>query len=57
MLATIALVLLVIWLAGVITAHVFGGLIHILLGLAVLGLIFHLVRSLDGGSRNVKPPF
>jgi len=38
-------VLLVLWLLGFAAFHVAGGLIHILLILAVISLIFHFVRG------------
>ena len=41
-------VLLVAWLMGFTVFHVAGGLIHILLILAVISLVLHFVR---GGSR------
>lgn len=34
----------VLWLGGVMTSHLFGGMLHILLIVAVLVLIFKLVR-------------
>jgi hypothetical protein len=36
MLWTICVVLMVLWLLGMVTAYTMGGLIHILLGIAVL---------------------
>ena len=41
-------VLLIAWLMGFMVFHVAGGLIHILLILAVISLVLHFVR---GGSR------
>ena len=38
-------VLLVLWLLGFAAFHVAGGLIHVLLILAVISLIFHFVRG------------
>lgn len=43
------IVLLVIWLLGFAAFHVAGGLIHLLLILAVISLVFHFIR----GSRAV----
>jgi len=37
--------LLVLWLAGWLAFHVAGGLIHLLVILAVMSLIIHLVRG------------
>jgi hypothetical protein len=39
------IVLLIAWLGGFVAFHVAGGLIHILLLLAVVSLIVHLVRG------------
>jgi hypothetical protein len=39
------LVLLVAWLLGFFAFHVAGGLIHLLLIVAVISLILHLVRG------------
>ena len=44
MLATIAAILIVLWLIGLLT-HVAGGLIHILLGVAVIVFIVHFIRG------------
>lgn len=38
-------VLLVLWLLGFLAFHVAGGLIHILLVIAVISLIMHFVRG------------
>ncbi|MBC3887938.1 lmo0937 family membrane protein [Acetobacterium paludosum] len=40
----IAIVLCVLWLLGLITSYTFGGLIHILLVIAVILIIVNLVR-------------
>lgn len=45
MLATIAVILLVAWLLGFLAFNVAGGLIHILLVVAVVALIMHFVRG------------
>jgi hypothetical protein len=45
MLWTIAVVLLVLWALGLMTAHTMGGLIHVLLALA---LILVLLRVIAG---------
>lgn len=47
MLETIIIVLLALWLLGVVTSYTMGGLIHALVVIALIVLIFHLVR---GGS-------
>jgi hypothetical protein len=41
----ILIILIILWLAGLLTAHTFGGLIHILL---VIALIILIVRLLQG---------
>ncbi|MGD0871056.1 MAG: lmo0937 family membrane protein [Bryobacteraceae bacterium] len=45
MLLTLFVVLLVMWLLGFFAFHVAGGLIHILLIIAVISLLFHLFRG------------
>ena len=45
MLMTFAIVLVVLWLLGVVTAYTMGGLIHILL---VVAVIMVLVRVIQG---------
>jgi hypothetical protein len=47
MLMTIAIVLLVLWLLGIVTAYTMGGLIHILL---VVAVVVVLVRVIQGRS-------
>jgi hypothetical protein len=43
MLLTIFVILLIIWLAGFVVFHVAGGLIHLVLIIAVIVLIYHFV--------------
>lgn len=45
MLLTIAIILAVLWLLGFLAFHVAGGLIHLLLVLAVIALIVHFLRG------------
>ena len=45
MLSTIIIVLLILWLIGVVTSYTLGGLIHILL---VVAIIVVLVRIIQG---------
>jgi hypothetical protein len=45
MLQTIAVVLVVLWLLGMVTSNVMGGFIHVLL---VLAVIFVLLRLIQG---------
>ena len=49
MLYTIAVVLLVLWLLGLVTSYTIGGLIHILLVFAVVILLVGII----GGRRSV----
>lgn len=46
MLWTIAVVLLVLWLLGLITSYTLGGFIHVLL---VIAIVMLLVRLISGG--------
>ncbi|MEO8032660.1 MAG: lmo0937 family membrane protein [Gemmatimonadota bacterium] len=48
MFATLAVVLIVLWLLGFTVFHVAGGLIHLLLVLAVISLVWHLVAGRKG---------
>lgn len=45
MLQTIAIVLILLWILGFVTAYTIGGFIHILL---VLAIILFLVRFIQG---------
>lgn len=45
MLYTVAVVMIVLWLMGFVTAHTMGGLIHVLL---VIAIIMVLVRFIQG---------
>jgi len=45
MLWTILVILFILWLVGLITAHTFGGLIHILLVIAVIILVVRLLQG------------
>ncbi|MCX6703660.1 MAG: lmo0937 family membrane protein [Candidatus Zambryskibacteria bacterium] len=45
MLTTIAIILIVLWLLGIITSYTIGGFIHVLL---VIGIIMILVRLIRG---------
>ena len=48
MLWTIFVILLVLWLLGLVTGTTFGGLVHILLAIAVVILIVNLVQRRRG---------
>jgi len=45
MLLTIAVILAVLWLLGVFAFHVAGGIIHLVLVVAVIALVLHFVRG------------
>jgi uncharacterized membrane protein len=45
MLWTLAVLLLVLWVVGLLTAHTMGGLLHVLLVLALVVLVIRLVQS------------
>ena len=45
MLETLAIILVILWLLGLVTSYTMGGLVHILL---VLALVVILVRVLQG---------
>jgi hypothetical protein len=48
MLYTIAVVLLILWALGLATSYTLGGLIHILLLIAVVAVVFNLVSGRRG---------
>ncbi|MEO6324403.1 MAG: lmo0937 family membrane protein [Thermoanaerobaculia bacterium] len=48
MLLTIGVILLVAWLLGLFAFHVSGGLIHLVLVLAVIAFIVHLITGRRG---------
>jgi hypothetical protein len=45
MLYTIAVVLLVLWLLGLVTSYTLGGFIHILLVVALIMIVFNLLSG------------
>jgi Family of unknown function (DUF5670) len=45
MLGTIAVVLIVMWLLGMVTSYTMGGFIHILIVLAVVSILIHLIQG------------
>ncbi len=45
MLWTIAIILIVLWLLGVVTSSTLGGFIHILLVIAVIVVLVRLIRG------------
>lgn len=44
MLETIAVVLIVLWLLGLVSSYTMGGFIHILLVLAVVVILLRIIR-------------
>jgi hypothetical protein len=45
MLWTIGIILLILWLLGWVTAHTFGGIIHVLLIIALVVIIIRVVQG------------
>ncbi len=45
MLYTIAVILLVLWLLGLVTSYTLGGFIHILLVLAIVMVLIRLIQG------------
>ena len=45
MLWTIAVILAVLWLLGMVSSYTMGGLIHILLVLAIIAVVINLIRG------------
>ncbi|MEN9835662.1 MAG: hypothetical protein RL011_1855 [Pseudomonadota bacterium] len=45
MLETIAIILVVLWVLGLVSSYTMGGFIHLLLVLALLVLVFRLLRG------------
>ena len=45
MLETVAVLLIILWLLGVFTSYTLGGLIHVLLVIAVVAIVFRLISG------------
>jgi hypothetical protein len=45
MLYTIAVVLLILWLLGLVTSYTLGGFVHVLLVVAVIMILFSLISG------------
>lgn len=45
MLETIAVILLVLWVLGLVSSYTMGGLIHVLLVIAVVVILIRLIRG------------
>jgi Family of unknown function (DUF5670) len=44
-LSTVIVVLLVLWLLGVVTSYTLGGLIHILLVVAIISVLLRIIQG------------
>ncbi len=45
MLWTISVILIVLWLLGVVTAYTMGGLIHVLLVIAIIVILLRVIQG------------
>jgi len=45
MLMTLAIILIVLWLLGLVTSYTMGGLIHILLVVAIIVIVVRLIQG------------
>ncbi len=45
MLYTIAVILIVLWLVGVVSAYTLGGFIHILLVIAIISILLRVIQN------------
>jgi len=45
MLMTIAVILVILWLLGLVTSYTMGGLIHILLVIAVIAILVRVIQG------------
>jgi hypothetical protein len=45
MLETIAIILIILWLLGLVSSYTIGGFIHILLVIAVVVILMRLIRG------------
>ncbi|CAN5306497.1 hypothetical protein BH11PSE10_BH11PSE10_06470 [soil metagenome] len=45
MLETLAIILIVLWLLGLVTSYTMGGMIHILLVIAVVVILFRVISG------------
>jgi hypothetical protein len=48
MLYTIAVILVVLWLLGLLTSYTMGGFIHVLLVLAIISVLFNVFSGRKG---------
>ena len=49
MLWTIAAVLIILWLLGLVSSYTMGGVIHVLLVVAIIMILVRLIRGGKGG--------
>jgi len=54
MLFTIAVILIVLWLLGIVTSYTMGGFIHVLLVIAIIVVLVIIIqgRNIVDGSKN-----
>ena len=54
MLFTIAVILIVLWLLGLVTSYTMGGFIHVLLVIAIIVVLLRVIRGRNvlDGSKN-----
>ncbi len=45
MLSTIAIILIILWLLGLVSSYTLGGFIHILLVLAIIVVLIRIIRG------------
>ena len=45
MLTTIAIVLIILWLLGMVTSYTVGGFVHILLVLAIIAVLIQVIQG------------
>lgn len=45
MLYTLAVVLIILWLLGIVTSYTVGGLVHILLVIAIVAILLRVIRG------------
>jgi hypothetical protein len=56
MLVTIAIILFVLWLVGLISSYTLGGWLHLLLVLAVIAILVRLIAGRPGPPAGPAPP-
>jgi hypothetical protein len=45
MLYTIAIILIILWLLGIVSSYTIGGFIHILLVIAIIAILLRVIRG------------